>query len=113
MARFVALALIAFLVACSSSSTATSGDRLACTNVRKANQAVHTGSEDETVGFLSMATAARLADDHRLVQAGQIMQEAANAVLKNDELAKPSEVLAAARIEDICVSLGVSTKATP
>ena len=110
MIRLVSLVLLALLIACSSGPTATAGDLLACRNVQKANQGL---KEDPTPAYLRMATAARLADDHRLVIAGEIMQEAADAVLHNDELAKASEPLAAARIEEICQSFGVNTKATP
>jgi hypothetical protein len=110
MVRLVTLVLVALLVGCSSGPTATSGDRLACENVKKANQVL----QQEDVGaYLSMATAARLADDHHLVQAGQILQESANAVLHNNDLERSSMLVAAARIEEICRSLGVATKATP
>ena len=110
MIRLFSLVLLALLIACSSGPTATTGDLLACRNVQKANQGLQ---EDPTRAYLSMATAARLADDHRLVLAGEIMQEAANAVLHNNDVAQASEPLAAARIEEICRSFGVSTKATP
>ena len=110
MVRLATLVLVVLLVACSSGPTATSGDRTAYESVQKANQVFQ---QDETGAYLSMATAARLADDHHLVQAGQILQELANAVLHNNEAEQASERVAAARIEGICRSFGVSTKATP
>jgi hypothetical protein len=110
MVRLVTLVLGALLVACSSGPAATSGDRLACESVQKANQVL----QQEDVGaYFSMATAARLADDHHLVQASQILQELANAVIHNNEAERASMLVTAARIEGICGSLGVSTKATP
>ena len=113
MLRVVAIVLVGLMAACSAGPAATSADRLACQNVQKENQAVHNGSEDDIGADLSIATAARLADDHRLVLAGQILQDAANAVVHNNDTERGSAHIAAARIEDICGSLGVSTKATP
>jgi uncharacterized protein YdeI (BOF family) len=113
MFRLAAIVLAVLMAACSGGPVATSADRSACENVQKANQAVQSGSVDDIGADLTMATAARLADDHRLVLAGQILQEAANAVVHNNDTERSSAQVAAARIEDICGSLGVRTKATP